>query len=49
MKLLLVDVKVNSNILMRLGMVVMTQNRQKYIIFTVDPQLRVENRVGCIS
>ena len=43
MKLLLVDV--NG----RLGMVVMTQNRQKYIIFTVDPQLRVENQIGCIS
>ena len=43
LKLLLVDTKVNSSILMRLEMAGMAQNKQKYLIFIVIPRVRVEN------
>ena len=42
LKLLLCGMKVNSIILMGLGMVGMIQNKQKYFIFIVDSQIRVE-------
>ena len=49
LKLLLVDIKVNSSILMRLEMAGMAQNKQKCLIFIVVPQVRVENQISRIS
>ena len=48
-KLLLVDVKVNSSILMRLEMAGAAQSKQKCIIFIVVPWIRVVNQVSRIS
>ena len=39
LKLLLVDIKANSSILMRLEMAKMTQNKQKCLIFIVVPRV----------
>ena len=44
LKLLLVDKKVNSSILMRLEMAGIAQNKQKCFIFIVIYQVRVENQ-----
>ena len=41
LKLLLVDIKANSSILMRLQMAGMAQNKQKCLIFIVIPRVRV--------
>ena len=49
LKLLLVDTKVNSSILMSLEMAGMPQNKQKCLIFIVLPRLRVENEISRIS
>ena len=49
LKLLLVDIKANSSILMRLEMAGMAQNKQKCFIFIVVPQVRVENQISRIS
>ena len=49
LKLLLVDIKVNSSILKRLEMAGMAQNKQKCLIFIVVPQVRVENQISRIS
>ena len=49
LKLLLVDTKVNSSILMSLEMTGMPQNKQKCLIFIVLPRLRVENEISRIS
>ena len=50
LKLLLVDMKVNSSILRRLEMTGMAQNKQKcLIIFIVVPRVRVENQISRIS
>ena len=38
LKLLLVDMKANSSILMRIEMKGMTQNKQKYLIFIDVPR-----------
>ena len=46
LKLLLVDVKANSSILMRLEMAGMTQNKSKCFIFIVVPRVRVENQIS---
>ena len=48
-KLLLVDIKANSSILMRLEMAGMAQNKQKCLIFIVVPRVRVENQISRIS
>ena len=48
-KLLLVDIKANSSILMRLEMAGMAQNKQKCLIFIVVPWVRVENQISRIS
>ena len=45
-KLLLVDMKANSSILMRLEMAAMAQNKQKCFIFIVVPRVRVENQIS---
>ena len=37
LKLLLVDIKANSSLLMRLEMAVMAQNKQKRLTFIVPP------------
>ena len=44
LKLLLVDLKANGRILMRLEMAGMAQNKQKCLIFVVV--LRVENQIS---
>ena len=49
LKLLLVDIKANSSILMRLEMAGMAQNKQKCLIFIVVPRVRVENQISRIS
>ena len=46
MKLLLVDIKANSSILMRLEMTRMAQNKQKCLIFIEVPRVRVENQIS---
>ena len=46
LKLLLVDMKANSSILMRIEMTGMTQNKQKYLIFIDVPRVRVENQIS---
>ena len=49
LKLLLVDIKANSGILMRSEMAGMAQNKQKCLIFIVVPQVKVENQISRIS
>ena len=49
LKLLVVDVKENSSILVRLEMAGMAQNKQKYLIFVVVPRVRVKNQINLIS
>ena len=51
LKLLLVDMKSNSRILMRLEMAGMTQSKQKCLIFKGVPQVRVKktNLVQLVS
>ena len=49
LKLLLVDIKANSSILMRLEMAGMAQNKQKCFIFIVVSRVRVENQTSRIS
>ena len=49
LKLLLVDIKANSSILMRLEMAGIAQNKQKCLIFIVVPRVRVENQISRIS
>ena len=49
LKLLLVDIKANSSILMRLEMAGMAQNKQKCLIFIVVPRVRVENQISRIG
>ena len=49
LKLLLVDIKANSSILMRLEMAGMAQNKQKCLIFIVVPRAGVENQISRIS
>ena len=49
LKLLLVDMKANSSILMRLEMAGMAQNKPKYLIFIVVPPVIVENQISSIS
>ena len=44
-KLLLVNMKVNSSILMRFEMAGMAENKQKRLIFIVIPQVRVEKQI----
>ena len=46
LKLLLVDMKANSSILMRVEWEGMTQNKQKCLIFIVDPAVTVENQIS---
>ena len=46
MKLLLIDMKANSSILMRLEMAEMAQNNEKCLIFIVVPRVRVENQIS---
>ena len=48
LKLLLVGMRVNSSILMRLVMTMMAQNKQKCIIFIVVRRVRVENQISSI-
>ena len=45
LKLLLVNMKANSSILMRLEMAGMVQNKQKGLIFIAVLQVRVENHI----
>ena len=45
LKLLLVDMKVDSSVLMRLKMVGMTQKKQKCLIFIGVPPVRVKNLI----
>ena len=47
--LLLVNIKANSSILMRLEMAGMAQNKQKCFIFIVVSRVRVENQTSRIS
>ena len=49
LKLLLVDIKANSSILMRLEMAGIAQNKQKCLIFIVVPRVRVENQISRIG
>ena len=44
LKLLLVDIKANTNILMIFEMAEMTQNQQKCLILNVVPQVRAEKQ-----
>ena len=48
-KTVLVDIKVNSSIPMRLEMAGIAQNKQKCLIFIVVPQVRVDNQISRIS
>ena len=48
LKLLLVGMRVNSSILMRLVMTAMAQNKQKCLIFIVVRRVRVENQISSI-
>ena len=45
LKLLLVDIKANTNILMIFEMAEMTQNQQKCLILNVVPQVRAEKQI----
>ena len=49
LKLLLVDMKANSSILMRLEMAGMAQKKQKCLIFIAVPRVGVENQISRIS
>ena len=49
LKLLLVDIKVNSSILLRLEIAGIAQNKQKCLIFIVVLRVRVENQISRIS
>ena len=49
LKLLLVDMKVNSRIFTWLKMAGMAQNKQQCLIFIVFPRVRVENQISWIS
>ena len=49
LKLLLVDIKANSSIFMRLELVGMAQNKQKCLIFIVVTRVRVENQMSWFS
>ena len=49
LKLILVELKANSSILMRLEMEGMAKNKQKFLIFIVVPRVRVENQISRIS
>ena len=49
LKLLLVDMKVNSSILMRLEMAGMAQNNKKCLILIEVPRVRVENQISWVS
>ena len=46
LKLLLLDMKANSSILMRVEWEGMAQNKQKCLIFIVDPGVTVENQIS---
>ena len=46
LKLLLVDMKVNNSMLMRLEMEGMAQNNKKCLIFIEVPPVRVENQIS---
>ena len=45
-KLLQVDMRANSTILMRLEMAGMAQNKPKNLIFIVVPRVTVENQIS---
>ena len=45
LKLLSVDIKTSASILMRFEMAGMAQNKHKYLIFIVLPQVRVEKQI----
>ena len=45
LKSLLVDMKTNSSILMRLEIAGMAQNKQKRLIFIVVSRVKVENQI----
>ena len=49
LKLLLVDMKANSSILMRLEMAGMAQNNKKCLILIEVPRVRVENQISWVS
>ena len=49
LKLLLVDMKAKSSILMWIEMTGMTQNKQKCLIFIDVPRVKVENQISWIS
>ena len=46
LKLLLADMKANISILIRLEMAWMVQNKQKFLMFIVVPQVRAENQIS---
>ena len=46
LKLLLVNMKANSNILIRSEMAGKAETKQKYLIFIVVPQVRVEKTIS---
>ena len=46
LKLLLADMKANISILIRLEMARMVQNKQKFLMFIVVPQVRAENQIS---
>ena len=46
LKSLLVDMKTNSSILMRLEIAGMAQNKQKRLIFIVVSRVKVENQIS---
>ena len=49
LKILLIGMKANSSILMKLEIGEMPQNKQKYLIFIVVTRVRVENTIRLIS
>ena len=49
LKSLLVDMKTNSSILMRLEIAGMAQNKQKRLIFIVVSRVKVENQISWVS
>ena len=48
LKLLPVDMKINTSILMRLEMAGVAQNKQKCLMFIVVPPVIVENQISWI-
>ena len=46
LKLLLADMKANISILIRLEMAWMVQNKQKFLMFIVVPQVRAKNQIS---